>query len=126
MRRASFFFVNICLLIFGICGLKSQTLIDLGAPLNDSTFNLWNAYIHKYAPADSAFRVVEQMTGRHYLSERAAVAKYIYERYQELFPKQDSIIKSRIFTLEQVMISQTPQPDTRGIYHDFILKKCSV
>ncbi len=122
MRRIALLFVNICLLLLNTYRLNAQTIIDLGAPLNDSTFNVWNAYIHKYAPADSAFRVVEQMAGRHYLSERASVAKYIYERYHELFPWQDSIIKSRIFTLEQVMIAQTPQPDTRGVYHDFILK----
>jgi len=97
-------------------------LIDLGAPLNDSTFKLWDKYIRDYAPADSAFLVVSQMASRHYNINRAAVAKFIYESYLELFPEKDSIINSRIYTCEQVMLTQEPNPDTKSIYHNYILK----
>lgn len=97
-------------------------LIDLGAPLNDSTFKLWDKYIRDYAPADSAFLVVTQMASRHYNINRAAVAKFIYESYLELFPNMDSIINSRIYVCEQVMLTQEPNPDTKSIYHNYILK----
>lgn len=97
-------------------------LIDLSSPLNDSTYKLWDSYIHEYAPSDSAFLVVVQMASRHFNANRAAVAKYIYEGYRDLFVEMDSVFNSRIHLLEQIMLTQTPELDTRSIYHNFILK----
>lgn len=100
--------------------VHSQSVLQMR--LNDSTYQIWDKYIKKYAPSDSAFNVVARLASEHYVRGRTAVSAYVYELYEKYFPVYQSEIERRIEICRQKMLTETPQPDTKGIYHEFITK----
>jgi outer membrane protein OmpA-like peptidoglycan-associated protein len=94
--------------------------IDLKKPLNEENYGRWHTYIQKYAPADSAFRVVINIANRHYFAKRSAIAAEVYKIYRPLFPNKDSVFKNQIDLHHQIMLTQDPKPIMFHIYVAFI------
>jgi outer membrane protein OmpA-like peptidoglycan-associated protein/Tol biopolymer transport system component len=113
-----FLFFNF-IILFTISSF-SQRSINLNEMLTTETVKKWDEYITKYAPSDSAFNVVFAWAQRHFQLQRAAVAKYIFEKYRDLFPNYKSMFDTQIRNCEQVMLSQSPTDDMRFIYHNYI------
>jgi outer membrane protein OmpA-like peptidoglycan-associated protein len=100
--------------------LKSQTEINLRQELSPEVYKEWDSYIRKYAPADSAFRVVATLVQRHRFAQRNGVCRHVLKLYEDLFPNYSKEIRNAIEVHTQVMLSQTPNPDMVKIYHEFI------
>jgi outer membrane protein OmpA-like peptidoglycan-associated protein len=115
------FLILITVVFFGL-NCYSQTLVDLRADLTPELYKQYDAYIRKYAPADSAYYVVLALSNKHFAANRAAVSAFVFDMYKPLFPNLKSIFENEIPKLEQIMLTQTASPDMFPIYGDYIRK----
>lgn len=111
------------LMLLNSISISSQTLINLREELSPAVFAEWDNYIKDYAPSDSAFNVVSNLVRRHYSAQRSAVAMLVIDMYAPLFPQKDSILKESRKIHEQLMLSQTPNPDMLGLYSKYVRLK---
>lgn len=101
----------------------SQTLINLKDELNTETFKEWDAYVKKYAPSDSAYRVVRTIATRHYVRRRYATARYAYQLYKPLFPKMEKTFDKFIDSYAEFMIGVPPTDDQLNLYNRYIVSE---
>ena len=95
MKTRRIFYI-ILIVILSYLKVFSQETIDLRQTLTEETYKIWDEYILKHAPSDSAFRVVETIEQRHFYAHRAAVSRYVLQKYRSIFPQYDSLINSKI------------------------------
>lgn len=113
----------IIILLFALnYNIQTQTLVNIRAELTPEVYQEWDNYIRKYAPADSAFNVMAALVQRHYISGRSGVCMLVLDMYSSLFPNKDSIIKVSRNLHEQLMLSQTPNPDMLNLYNKYIIE----
>ncbi|MCX6154307.1 MAG: OmpA family protein [Candidatus Kapabacteria bacterium] len=98
----------------------SQTLVDLRKPLNPETFKLWDEYIRKYAPSDSALKVVSHIASRHYSVNSYIVARETYLYFQPLFPNHKVDFEYEIQRMEELLIAVAPTLEQKPLYEKFI------
>jgi outer membrane protein OmpA-like peptidoglycan-associated protein len=113
--------VIILLFCISASGIAQKSL-NLRADLTPELVNVYDAYIKKYAPADSAFNVVIAMANKHFSAKRAAVSSYLYSLYKPYFPDRELILDNEIRKLEQIMISQSATHDMFPLYIGYINK----
>ncbi len=112
----------ISLIILFSCSMVLAQEIDLTKPLNQESFKEWDTYIKQNAPHQKAYTVVVNIANRHYYAGRAAVALQVYDMYKDLFPNFKNIIDPVCKSLEDLMLSQTPQDDMYYLYVNYINK----
>lgn len=111
----------ILLLFLTSNSLLSQSIFKI--PLTTQTFNQWDEYIKKYAPSDSALRVVEEIANRHYQNGRAIVSMEVFKRYMPYFPKKKKYFENKINNYEKIMLIQTVQPGFETVWENYIKEK---
>ncbi len=116
-----FRFIILFTFVTGIL-IFSQSREFLRRPLNKETFREFDEYIRKYAPSDSAARVVQNLANRHHFAQRSAVAMGICEKYRPFFKDRDQFIDELVKQYEEYMLTQKPQPDTRYLYLNYIME----
>lgn len=123
--KNSIFGIVILFISLNIFTLKiafSQSQIDLRQPLTPENYKIWDEYIKKYAPADSAFKVMVNIANRHHLRKRYAVSWKIYSIYEKFFPNRKSAFKQKIENYGKWMLTVAPTPDQDYIYEEYALK----
>ncbi len=102
--------------------LNSESLKELQKmPLDSNSFALWDNYIKKYAPSDSAYSLLSHFARVHLFSHRPAVAYHVYLSYQGIFPKHiESIKKMQNICIEQA-IGRKISRDQFPYYHNIII-----
>ncbi len=115
-------YITFFIILFSNLAL-SQTEINLRAKLDEERYKQWDEYIRKYAPADSAFNVAFEIARRHFMLQRSGVAMYALELYKPLFPDKDSIFELNISQQEELMLTQTPNPDMIALYAKYAKQK---
>lgn len=103
-------------IFFNLLNIQSQTIIDLRKPLNAENFKIWDEYIRKYAPSDSALNVVNHIAQQHILRGRAIVALEVYYYYEGLFTNQKDDIEAIKSELMKISIAQIPTTETYPFY----------
>lgn len=109
------FYIILFIFLFGISDTFPQE-IDLRAKLDKDVFQQWDSYIKKYAPADSAFKVVVTLANRHYYARRSAVSRQVYLQYYNLFPDKKALLDTVIENHTEIMLTQKPDLDIKYIY----------
>ncbi len=101
---------------------KAQTLEELKKmPLDTNSFPLWDNYIKKYAPADSAFQMMHHFGVVHLYGYRPAVAYQVFDSYRSLFPNHTkSIKKMQEICLERTVRNKAVR-EQFTFYHNMIL-----
>lgn len=84
------------------------------------TFPEWDAYIKKYAPSDSALKVVNSLAVTQYLRGRAIVALSIFSMYKPYFPNIENYFNEEEKMCEANMLAQTPTADIYYLYDNYI------
>jgi outer membrane protein OmpA-like peptidoglycan-associated protein len=115
--------IKILLLLFVLSFATANAQSILRKPLTPETYPLWDEYITKYAPSDSAFRVVNTLFTRNYQSRRYAAAMYVLEKYKSYFPRYAKDIEKSITETENLMLTQAAQPDMVSIYDSYVRAK---
>ncbi len=115
--------ISLLFLVFSFTNLEAQSLKELKKmQLDTNSYPLWDTYINKYAPADSAFELVNHFGKIHLFSQRYSVAFRVYEMYQGLFPnRKKSFSKLLNVCLNQAISQKVPRlyfPE----YHNIVLK----
>lgn len=109
------FLILLIIIINFIC-LPAQTLIDLRKPLNPENFRIWDEYIRKFAPADSAFNVVKHIAQQHLIRARYIVSLEVYLMYETLFPNLKEDIDNTKNELIKFALTQLPTDETYPLY----------
>ena len=113
--KYNIFFI-LTLLLFIMFFAQSQTIIDLRKPLNPENFKVWDEYIRKYAPSDSAFNVVNHIARQHLIRARYIVALEVYLIYETLFPNKKDEIENTKKELIKYSLTQVPTDETYPLY----------
>ncbi len=113
-------FVILLLSLFTCFELQSQEILK--KQLNYETFQEWDAYIKKYAPSDSALKVVTNFARRHYLAGRAILSYEVLEMYEKLFPDMKDFFEKEKSLLFQISLSQPITDDLIGYFVKYINK----
>lgn len=100
--------------------LQAQKSLNLRADITPELVKEYDAYIRKYAPADSAYNVILVWANQHFAQKRAAVSAYLFELYKPLFPDLHSLFESNILTMNKIMLTQTASQDMFSIYTAYI------
>ncbi len=101
--------------------VHSQSVLQKA--LTTETFPEYDSYIKKYAPSDSALRVVDAIANRQHYSNRSAVAREVFITYRPYFRVKDLYFKQVIEMYEGYMLTQTATPDIFQYYENFIRSK---
>ncbi|MDT3738963.1 MAG: OmpA family protein [Candidatus Kapabacteria bacterium] len=100
--------------------LNAQKSLNLRADITPELVKEYDAYIRKYAPADSAYNVILAWANQHFAQKRAAVSAYLFEVYKPLFPNLYTLFDSNINKMNQIMLTQTASQDMFSIYTAYI------
>ncbi len=100
--------------------LNAQKSLNLRTDITPQLVKEYDAYIRKYAPADSAYNVILAWANQHFAQKRAAVSAYLFEVYKPLFPNLHSLFDSNINKMNQIMLTQTASQDMFSIYTAYI------
>ena len=96
----------------------AQTVLNL--PFNNENFPQYDAYIRKYAPTDSALRVLQVIFQNNLNSGRAAAARKAVLLYGPLFPTNRAMFARELETAGQYMLEQSATQDQSAFYDEFI------
>jgi outer membrane protein OmpA-like peptidoglycan-associated protein len=99
----------------------SQQSLNLRKPLNPENYKIWDEYIRKFAPADSAYNVVIHIARQHYITRRPIVALEVFNIYEKLFPNKIEDIQNEKNFLIQQSLTIPPIDDHRLMYHNLII-----
>jgi outer membrane protein OmpA-like peptidoglycan-associated protein len=98
--------------------LVSQTILK--EKFNKENFYQFDSYIKKYAPADSAFRVMLFMANRNRSQRRFAAARQVYVNYGKFFPNRAKEIKKDFTYNEVMMLCTTPDKTLIPFYIQYV------
>ncbi len=104
----------IVILLSSFGNLKSQTVLKL--KFNKENFSKFDEYIKRYAPADSAYRVMLYMANRNRSRRRFAAARQVYVIYSKLFPNRLKEIQKDFNYNEVMMLFSTPDKSLIPFY----------
>lgn len=112
------------LLLFFITNIiiNAQQSLDLRKPLNPENFKIWDEYIHKYAPSDSAYNVVIHIARQHYFSGNYITALEVFNIYENLFPNMSNEIKIEKNNLIALSLIQSPNEKNYHLYEQLATK----
>lgn len=102
--------------------LSSQTTIDLRKPLNQENFKIWDEYIRKYAPSDSAYNVVLHIARQHYFTSNYITALEVFYVYESLFPNKSDEIRNEKTNLIALSLIQSPNEKNYHLYEQLATK----
>ena len=102
--------------------LSSQTTIDLRKPLNQENFKIWDEYIRKYAPSDSAYNVVLHIARQHYFTSNYITALEVFYVYESLFPNKSDEIRNEKTNLIALSLIQSPNETNYPLYEQLAHK----
>ncbi len=96
----------------------AQTIFKV--PFNDSTYPQWANYINKYAPSDSAFRVLSYLLQSHMNQQKAIKAYKFWNEFSELFPQFKNQLDNFLRNIKEYVIYGHPQKEDYELLEDFI------
>lgn len=105
--------------VFLFSSAFSQTIFQ--KPYNKETKIEWEAYIKKYSPSDSAYRVLNYLISSHLNLNQGTIAYDYYRRYASLFPQYREELLNRFKQIQEYLILPSPKPEDYEILEDFIV-----
>jgi len=109
--------IFIIIFLFGM-NLYSQKSIDLRKPLNPENFKIWDEYIRRYAPSDSAYNVVIHIAQQHYFTGNYITALEVFYVYESLFPNKSDEIQNEKTNLIALSLIQSPNDRNYQLYEE--------
>lgn len=119
MKLILIIFVMLIALNESYAQLNKETEI-LKKRLSFETFQEWDSFIKKYAPSDSALRVVSHFARQHYISGRAILAYEVLTMYEKLFSERKEFFEKEKATLLQIALTQPITNDLIGYFVKYI------
>jgi len=116
-NNQKFCVIFIIIFLFGV-HLYSQKSIDLRKPLNPENFKIWDEYIHRYAPSDSAYNVVIHIARQHYFTGYYITALEVFYVYESLFLNKSNEIQNEKTNLIALSLIQSPNEHNYQLYEE--------
>lgn len=98
----------------------SQTIFQ--KPFNQVTKSEWEDYIQRFAPSDSAYRVLNYLINSHINLNQSLIAYDFIRRFANLFPNRSSELQNRLKMIQEYVIFSSPKPEYYSILEDFIVQ----
>lgn len=95
-------------------------MLSFTAMSQDNSKMTINDFIRKYAPADSALKLVNNLAVKHYLEGNSVLSRLVYQIYSPLFPDKKEYFARQIFAYENMMLTQYPTTANSQFYDAFI------
>ncbi|MGQ9819282.1 MAG: OmpA family protein [Candidatus Kapaibacteriales bacterium] len=91
-------------------------------PFNNDTKSEWENYIIRFAPSDSAYRVLNYLVNSHLNLSQSLIAYDFLRRFANLFPNHSTELQNRLKVIQEYVIFSSPKPENYSILEDFIIE----